>query len=319
MIKLLNPQYLFLSLLCLPCTFLYIKKLSLLKKIVNNEKKAKKYFIKLKIRTLLFSISWCFLCLALSSPIYGFKYIPIQKKGASIIFVMDISNSMKIKDTEISRLATEKYLADYIIQKYNHCAFALVLGKGEGILSIPLTFEYHTLQEDIAKLTPNRMSVSGTNLESALSKAINSFNTERDDMHIIIMFTDGGETKGNVLKLSDAISNSDIMLLIVGVGTKEGGYIEIVDRDGEKIKKHSALNEELLLTLSNNCKNNSTYIDSNSFLSLNSMFELLDKYTFNKEKLTFTKEEVCRSGELSLVALILFFIGILLSYEKNIL
>ena len=319
MIKLLHPQYLFLSLLCAPCAFLYIKKLSLLKKIVDNEKKTKKYFIKLKIRTCLFSISWCFLCIALSSHIYGFKYVPIQKKGASIIFILDISNSIKIKDNEISRLATEKYLADYIIQKYNHCAFALVLGKGEGILAIPLTFECHTVQEDIAKLSPNRMSLSGTNLESALSKAIHSFNNERDDMRIIIMFTDGGETKGNVLKLSDVISKSDIVLLTVGVGTKEGGYIEVIDVNGEKIKKHSALNEELLLTLSNNCKNNSVYIDSNSFSSLNRMFELLDRYTLVKEKLSFKKEEVHRSSELTLVALILFFSGILLGYEKNIL
>ena len=319
MIKLLYPQYLLLSLLCIPCAFLYIKKLFLLKKIVDNGEKTEKYFIKLKIRALFFSISWCFMCLALSSPIYGFQYVPIQKKGASIIFVMDISNSMKIKDNDISRLATEKYLADYIIQKYNHCAFALVLGKGDAILSIPLTFEYHAFQEDIAKLSPNRMSASGTNLESALSKAINSFNSEREDMHIIIMFTDGGETNGNVLKLSDVISKLDIMLLTVGVGTKEGGYIEILDASGEKIKKHSALNEELLLTLSNRCKNSSTYIDSNSFLSLNRMFELLDRYTFVKEKIAFRKEEVCRSGEFSLVALILFFIGILLGYEKNIL
>jgi len=225
MIKFLYPQYLLLCLLVIPSSIFYLIRIKNLVKIIGKE--AKNYIIKLKFRTLLFSLSWLFLCIALASPIYGTRLVLDQKKGASVIFVMDISNSMTIKENEVSRLNTSKYLADFIVKKYNQHSFGLVLAKGNGVLSVPLTFEKISVLENINLLSPLRVSSSGTNLELGVLKAIDSFNNERSNSKIIILFTDGDETKGNLLDVAKAISESDVTLIIVGVGTKEGGEIEI--------------------------------------------------------------------------------------------
>ena len=88
MIKFLYPQYLLLCLLAVPASIFYLTRIKSLTKIIDKD--AKRYVIKLKLRTLLFSIGWLCLCTALASPVYGTKLIAIQRKGASIIFVMDV-------------------------------------------------------------------------------------------------------------------------------------------------------------------------------------------------------------------------------------
>lgn len=316
MIKFLYPQYLLLCLLVIPSSIFYLTRIKKLVKIIGKE--AKNYITKLKFRTLLFSLSWLFLCIALASPIYGTRLVLDQKKGASVIFVMDISNSMTIKENEVSRLNTSKYLADFIVKKYNQHSFGLVLAKGNGVLSVPLTFEKISVLENINLLSPLRVSSSGTNLELGVLKAIDSFNNERNNSKIIILFTDGDETKGNLLDVAKAISESDVTLIIVGVGTKEGGEIEVIDKDGKKINKHSELKEDLLIEMAKLSKNDSIYINSNSFLSLKKMFSILDDYSSSTEKTIFKKEAKTISIELSLCSLILFCIGVIICYETKI-
>ena len=316
MIKFLYPQYLLLCFLLIPSSFFYLARIKHLIKIVGKD--SKKYIAKLKLRIVLFSSSWLFLCVALSTPIYGTKLVAIQKKGASIIFVMDVSNSMTIKENDVSCLSTSKYLADFIVQKYNQHSFGLVLAKGEGILSVPLTFERTTLLENINSLSPLRLTSSGTNLEKGLLKAIASFNSERSNSKIIILFTDGDETKGHLLDVAKTISDLDITLIIVGVGTKEGGTIEVIDQDGKKISRHSQLKEDMLIEMAKLSGEGSIYVNSNSFLSLKKMFSMLDDYDSDSEKTIFKREDKSISIELSLCSLILFCIGVIICYEVKV-
>lgn len=314
----LYPEYIFFSLLCIPALTIYLKRIKKLKIIITNDDGAKKYFNKIKFRAVLFSFSWSFLCVALSCPIYGNVLVPIQKKGASIFFVMDISNSMTIKDKDVSRLNKAKYLADFIIKKHDGSAFGLVLAKGEGILSVPLTFEHNTIMEHISKLSPNLMTSSGTNLEQGVLKATNSFNEKRGNFNVIIVFSDGDETKGNLLKAVSFVSKEDIMLILVGVGTSEGGNIEILKENGKKDIKHSVLNSKLLKEASIKAGNGSIYVDSNSFLEIKKMFNVLNDYNKNNEKFFFKKEKKIRSFEFSICSLILFCVGVIMCYESKV-
>ena len=315
MIKFLYPQYLLLCLLAVPASIFYLTRIKSLTKIIDKD--AKRYVIKLKLRTLLFSIAWIFLCIALATPVYGTRLVKDQKKGSSIIFVMDVSNSMTIKENDVSRLNTSKYLADFIVQKYNQHAFGLVLAKGDGVLSVPLTFEKNTVLENINTVSPLRLTSSGTNLELGLLKAVSSFNNERINSKIIILFTDGDETKGQLLNVAKEISESDITLIIVGVGTKEGGDIDVIDEEGKKITKHSQLKENLLIEMAKLSGNDSLYINATSFLSLKKMFSILDKYNSSTERVIFKKEVKTISIELSLCSLLLFCIGVIICYETK--
>ena len=308
MIKFLYPQYLLLSFLCLPASFFYLRRVHLLREIIGNERMRKNYLTRIKWRTLFFSISFCFLCIALACPIYGFRLSSIKKKGASLMFVMDISNSMTIKEGDASRLSWAKYLADYVIEKYPNIAFGLVLAKGDGVLSIPLTFEHYLLKEQINSLSPLLMSDAGTNLEQGVLKALSSFYAERQDFRFLLLFTDGEETKGDLMRSVEEIVKNNVFLVIVGVGTVEGGTIEILNEDGEKSLKLSTLKEEKLKEVAKLC--DGIYVHGTNFASLKALFDVLDEHTAEKEKIAFKKEEKSRESEASFFALLFFCLGV---------
>ncbi len=315
MVKFLYPQYLILSFLSLPALLFYLAQLNKLKSFLEGEKAGKRYIFLLKLRSVFFCLSWIFASIALSAPTYGIQNVPIQKKGASIIFVMDISNSMTIKEDGTSRLSFSKYIADLIIKKYPEYAYALVVAKGDGVLRVPLTFENATIQENIDSLTPQDLSSAGTNLEEGLLRAATSFNKKRGNSHIVILFTDGGETFGNILNACDALYENEIRLIIVGMGSKEGGEGEVINKDKNIEKVKSALNEDLLKEMVRRCKNESLYIEGSSLSSLKELFSSLTEYKGNTEKISFREEVVNRSGEVSLLSLCFFCIGMVITYK----
>lgn len=308
MIKFLYPECLILSFLCLPASLFYLKRVSMLKEIIGSEKIAKSYFNRIKWRTFFFSLAFCFLCVALAVPIYGTHLTSVQKKGASLLFVMDISNSMTIKEGKVSRLSWAKYIANYTVEKYPNIAFGLLLAKGDGILFTPLTFEHDMLKEQITSLSPLLMSAAGTNLEKGVMKALSSFYAERGDFKIILLFTDGGETKGDLMRTVKEIVKNNVFLMIIGVGTYEGGTLDILNEDGKKITKRSVLEEEKLKEVAKLCKG--IYILGEDFASIKTLFDVLDGYTVEKEKISFKKEEKNRISEASFLALLFFCLGV---------
>ncbi len=314
MIKFLYPQYLFFIFLSIIASFFYLKRVKRLKAIIGSEEIAQIYFNRIKCRTFLFSLSFCFLCVALASPMYGTQLISIKEKGASLIFVIDISNSMTIKERDVSRLSRAKYIADYTIEKYPNIAFGLVLAKGDGVLSIPLTFEHDVLREQISLLSPLMMSEAGTNLEKGILKAISHFCKDRSDFRIVLVLTDGEETKGEMMKTVKEIAKNNVFLVLVGLGTKEGGRIDILNEAGEKTSRLSVLEEENLKEVARLCEG--LYVNGEDTTTLKALFGILDEHTIQKEKISFKKEERSRRSEAAFFALLLFCSGVIVGMNK---
>jgi len=309
MIKFLHPEYLLIILFTPFASLFYLMRVQRLKNLILPEKIAKRYFDRIKYRTFFFSLAFCFLCISLAGPLYGKRLVSVQKKGASLMFVMDISSSMMVEEKNVSRLARAKYIADFIIEKYPNIAFGLTLAKGEGILSIPLTFDANVVKEQISILSPHIMSSVGTNLESGISTSLSSFPRDRSDAHIVLLFTDGEETKGELKRVVSEVIKNDVLLIIVGLGTKEGGVIEVLNEKCEKVKKLSVQNSEKLQEVARLCEG--LYINGENFASLAKIFEVLEAHTVQKEKVAFKQEDKVRRSETAFMALLLFCLGVM--------
>lgn len=321
MIKFENTEYLFLIFLIIPSYFFYFSKLRKIKKIYKYTNASKKIFKKLFLRSLFFSFAWISLIIALACPLYGSKTFFVQRKGLSIIFVMDISKSMTINDVSADRLTAGKYFADLLIKRYEQSSFGLVIAKGEGILALPLSFEQRTVSNTIMNLSCLSMSSSGTNLEAGVTKAFNSFNPESGNFKIIILITDGEETKGNLKKAAALINKSDVIFIIAGVGSKNGKKLTFFDESGEELERVSYLNEKFLNEISTIAGENSFYVNifspSGFNLSGEKIFHFLDEKYKGLEKVVFIREPVKRNFEFSLLAFIFFCIGVMCYYEKQ--
>ncbi len=317
MIKFENYNYLFLILILIPIILFKLKNLKKFKKEYKNFPNAKRILIKSNIRMLFFCLSWIFLSLSMACPLWGSKPISIRQRGSSVIFVSDISRSMTISDILPNRLIVQKQFLKILINKLQKSLCGLVIAKGDGVLTIPLSFEKNALISTIDSLSPNMLSSDGTNLEAGITRAINAFAENHSSSKIIILCTDGGETKGKLLNAINLIKKTNIVLIIVGFGTDEGGEVSIINEGGEKILKKSKLEEKKLKDLTAKAGENSIYVNACSFASIDTVLEKIDAQDKNEEKMVYIQEPVKRNFEMLLVSFIFIAIGVISFYDKK--
>lgn len=322
MIKFENIEYLILLLLIIPAYCFYFFKLKKIKNLCIYTGYSKNILKKLLLRAVFFSLAWCCIVIALACPLYGSKTFSVHRKGLSVIFVMDISKSMTVKDVHPDRLTAGKYFADFLTKKYEQNAFGLVIAKGDGILAVPLTFEHTAVSAALKNISYLSMASSGTNLESGVMKAIQSFNDSRGNFKVIILITDGEETKGSLKKAAEIIGKSEIVFIVAGIGTQEGGSLTSLDEHGNEFIKRSTLNENFLREIVNIAGENAFYVSpfsySNVFdTSMDRIFNMLNLKNEGKEKIISVREPVKRNFEFSLLAFIFFCLGVLSYYEKQ--
>ncbi len=317
MIKFENTNYLFLLLLLLPIIFFKFKNLRKFKREYKNFPNAKRILRRSNIRMLFFCLSWIFLVLAMACPLWGSKPVSVRQRGSSVIFVSDISRSMTVSDILPNRMAVQKQFLKILINKLEKSLCGLVITKGDGVLTIPLSFEKNALISAVDSLSPKMLSSSGTNLEAGLIRAINSFGENHAGSKIIILCTDGEETNGNLLNAINAIKKTTAILIIAGFGTSEGGNISIIDENGEKKLKKSKLNEKKLEELALKAGKDSIYINACSFASIETVLEKIETQDKSEEKMVYIQEPVKRNFEMLLISFIFIIIGVMSFYDKK--
>ncbi|UTY28190.1 vWA domain-containing protein [Treponema putidum] len=327
MISFENSVYLFFILFLLPVWFISYINLKKIKKAYLSLENLKKIIKKAKTRALFFSLAWIFLVLGLACPLWGAKPISVRRRGVSVMLVSDISKSMSLQDIQPSRIAVQRKFLKILLEKmhktsagntgHTEPAVGLVITKGDGVLSVPLSFEKNALSSAIDALSPLILSSAGTNLEAGVLRALDSFGENRGNSKIIILCTDGGETTGSLLHAAEKIKKTDVLLIIVGFGTLEDSKIRVVDEKGNTQLKDARLEEEFLQKAAKAAGGDSMYISALSSGSIESILKIIDTGIEGVEKMVYIQEPVKRNFEMLLLAFIFLCLGGVSIYGKN--
>ncbi len=321
MISFENSVYLFFILFLLPVWFIFYINLKKIQKAYSGLENTKKIIKKAKIRALFFSVAWIFLILGLACPLWGSKPVSVRRRGVSVMFVSDISKSMSLQDIHPSRIAVQRQFLKILLEKMHktspESAVGLVITKGEGVLSVPLSFEKNALSSAINALSPLILSSTGTNLEAGVLRALDSFGENRGNSKIIVLCTDGGETSGSLLHAAEKIKKTDAILIIVGFGTLEETKIKVLDEKGNTQLKDARLEEAFLQKAASIAGGESTYISALSSGSIESILKIIDASVEGVEKMVYIQEPVKRNFEMLLLAFIFLCLGGVSFYGKN--
>lgn len=317
MIKFENGFYLFFILILIPVLIFFFINIHKVKKTYSKIINTNKIIKRVKLRALFFSLAWFFLILALACPMWGAKPVSMRRKGVSVMIVADISKSMTTDDIKPNRLAVQKQFLKIILKKLNRASCGLVLTKGEGVLTVPLTYEKNALFSAIESLSPHIFSSHGTNLEAGVLLALNSFGDKRGNSKIIILCTDGGETKGSLLRAAEKVKKTDAVLLIIGFGTENGSKISIFDETGEAKLIESKLDELFLKKAAEISGENSKYISATQTGAITESLKIIDSGTEETEKMTYIQEPVKRNFEMLVISFIFICLGGLSLYGKE--
>ncbi|MDD9179991.1 MULTISPECIES: vWA domain-containing protein [Aliivibrio] len=173
-------------------------------------------------------LAWICVTTALAGPSFGYKDSPSFQLSGARVLVMDMSRSVYATDVKPNRLTQEKYKAKDLLPYWKEGMTGLVAYGADSYLVSPLTEDSQTLNNLITNLSPEIMPYKGkgSNLLAAVNQSIE-------------MMTKSGHQQGDIIVLTDGISNQQLdkvmsrvkgskwRISLLGIGTKNGAPIEL--------------------------------------------------------------------------------------------
>ncbi len=208
--------------------------------------------------------------------------IELKRKAHDIIFMLDASASMGIKDARLqkSRLEYAKVLTDEIISTLKGETVALYAFTSKISELSPLTLDYIYVRLSLKAMQINEGDVPGTSITEAQAEIRKKYfsSTEPDEesnrLRTIILLSDGGDTEIEALSPTEknkAIEASakffhdagqlHLRIYTIGMGSSEGGVVPNVTDNGNPVQ--SKLESALLEAIAKNGRGQ--YFEANRF------------------------------------------------------
>jgi Ca-activated chloride channel family protein len=206
--------------------------------------------------------------LALAEPRWGNRLISESRRGLDVVFALDVSRSMDVRDvpspgeTAVSRLARAAALARELVLSQDplnrglvnpggtpDIRFGVAIGKGRGILALPLTGDVEAVTGFLESVSGSVITGTGTNLEQLVDAAAGAFQDAFPTRRRIILFSDGEALEGSLSAALERVLAGDIALVTAGFGSEEGGPVPLgrntlLDEEGSPVISY--LRDEIL-------------------------------------------------------------------------
>ena len=188
---------------------------------------------KVWVRLVLFSVGFFFFVIGLSRPQIGAKLKEHETKGAEIMIVLDVSNSMLAEDYSPNRLERAKLAISRIVDKLREDRIGLILFAGDSFVQLPITTDYVSAKMFLNSISTDSVPIQGTAIGEAINTAIRSFSAQSEKSRAVIVITDGENHEDDPVAAAKQAAEMGIRVFTIGVGSPEGKPIPM---DGELLK-----------------------------------------------------------------------------------
>lgn len=198
------------------------------------------------------------LIFALARPRWDPKEIELEQQGQNLLFVLDVSNSMRARDVDPSRLEAAKAAIRTLVNALpagNQVGLLAYAGSAE--LKCPITPNYTHFLSVLERTTYNTVDVGGSNLGDAIDKATREVfglseapTTAKSDAgrkkpavgetvmkgeaaapketpNVLIILTDGENHEGYAKEMAEKAHRLGVAIYIIGLGSTAGAPIPI--------------------------------------------------------------------------------------------
>lgn len=165
-------------------------------------------------------LALAFLIIALARPQTRLSWQDVTTEGIDIIISMDISGSMLAEDLKPNRLEASKNVAMEFIDGRQNDRIGLVIFSGESFTQCPLTTD-HDVLKNLFKDVKNGMIEDGTAIGLGLANAVNRLRKSDAKSKVVILLTDGFNTKGAIppLTAAEIAREFGVRAYTIGVGS----------------------------------------------------------------------------------------------------
>ncbi|MBP7173413.1 MAG: VWA domain-containing protein [Cloacibacterium sp.] len=178
-----------------------------------------------KILPFLYGLGILFLIFAVVDVLSGTQEMKIKQNTHSVLFVLDVSNSMNAQDIEPSRLEQAKKIMLNTLHEMNGDKVGIVVFAGEARSIMPLTTDYSAADTYIAGIESSIIARQGTDFLQAIQTANDKFKNIPKGAKKIILISDGEDNEGNDKAAIKEANKQGISITTVGIGKEDGAPI----------------------------------------------------------------------------------------------
>jgi len=185
---------------------------------------------------ILFSAGTIFLIIALAGPLIVGGKQKVTNSGIDIVVVLDVSNSMRARDLQPSRIERAKLALMQAIPNMGNDRLGVVVFAGQGYPTLPLTDDHSAAEMILESVSPDMVSMQGTAIGSAIDQATSAFrNTDEDRGKAIIVISDGENHEDDAVDAARRARKKGIIVSAIGIGSAQGTTIPDFDENGKMI------------------------------------------------------------------------------------
>ncbi len=174
---------------------------------------------------------------AVIDPRLGSETQEIKRRGADVMFVVDVSRSMLAEDATPNRLGRAKSFIDDAVREMGGDRIGLVDFAGVAAIRTPLTLNYGAFMANVDDLEPKDALRGGSMLADALRVAAESFSSDATAGRAIVVLTDGEDMGSDPIAAAKEIyEKQGIRIITIGLGdSRDGGRIPVdTGREGDE-------------------------------------------------------------------------------------
>lgn len=193
------------------------------------------------IKISLFLLLLCNFIILLANPQFVNSKKDITKNGIDIVLAFDVSGSMEASDLQPNRMEAAKKVLDNFIWNLKTDRLGLVIFAWKPFTSIPLTFDYNILKENIQRLSTSSINqqrnwLNGTAIWDAILMSKTLFKAPKwvskeeyeKRQKVIILLTDGDANVWvDPVLTSLSAKKENIKIYTIGIGSEKWGSIKI--------------------------------------------------------------------------------------------
>ncbi len=185
-------------------------------------------------QALLYAGAFCFAVLALAGPRWGYHWQEVHRRGIDVFVALDLSKSMLAEDVKPNRLERAKREILDLLDVLPADRIGLIAFSGDSFVTCPLTLDHEVLRMFLDDLRVGQIETGGTDIGSAINRAMKSFKQQTGAHRAIILISDGEDNEGKGLSLAQKAKEAGVRIFSVGIGTETGAPVPVLDAEGRR-------------------------------------------------------------------------------------
>jgi Ca-activated chloride channel family protein len=186
------------------------------------------------LKFVIFVLAYTLCIVGAADPQMGSKVEEVKRKGADLMILLDVSNSMLAQDLAPSRLENAKRAIAQLIDNLHDDRIGLIVFAGQAYVQLPITTDYSAAKLFLNTINTNMVPTQGTAIGAAIELGMKSFDFKDGTGKAMIIITDGENHEDDAVAAAKNATAQDVSIHVIGVGSVEGAPIPYY-QDGQQM------------------------------------------------------------------------------------